>query len=108
MRVELAQAVPRVSQPRSGVASSPRPAAPRVVLEPASASAVHSEHTIILDIGRTRQWKLCIAFDENRNMIYRFVDSETGDLIQQVPSDEILKVVRTIQQILRKAGAPEP
>ena len=108
MRVELPQAVPQVRETVSGAASAAISAPPKVVHHSETARSVQSEDRLTLDQARSRQWKLQIAFDESRNMIYRFVDSETGDLIQQVPSEEILKVVRTIQEILRKAGAPQP
>jgi len=37
--------------------------------------------------------------------VYRFVDSKTGDLVIQVPPEEVLRVMRNIQQMLQTAHA---
>lgn len=35
--------------------------------------------------------------------VYRFVDAQSGDLVLQVPPEEVLRVVRSIQQMLQAA-----
>jgi hypothetical protein len=37
--------------------------------------------------------------------VYRFVDAKSGDLVLQVPPEEVLRVVRNIQQMLQNAQA---
>ena len=40
-------------------------------------------------------------------MIYRFVDKQTGDVVRQVPSEEMLRVVRNLQDLLRRQAAAQ-
>jgi len=44
---------------------------------------------------------VAISVDANRNTIYRFLDQRTGDLIRQVPPEEVLRVMRSIEQMLQ-------
>jgi hypothetical protein len=37
--------------------------------------------------------------------VYRFVDARSGELVLQVPPEEVLRVVRNIQQMLQTAQA---
>ncbi|PYX86309.1 MAG: hypothetical protein DMG68_15820 [Acidobacteria bacterium] len=37
---------------------------------------------------------------EHRIVIYRFLDPRTGDLLEQVPPEELLKVARNIEDLL--------
>ena len=41
-------------------------------------------------------------------MILRFVDKQTGTLVQQIPSEEVLRVVRNLQELLRKQASVRP
>lgn len=52
----------------------------------------------------SRQEQLNISFDKGQIIIYRFLDKQTGDLIQQVPPEEVLRVVRSIQELLQRAS----
>src|SRR5713226_4630673 len=49
--------------------------------------------------------RVSVSIDETREIVYRFVDAKTGDVISQTPPEEVLKVVRGIQDLLR---AEEP
>lgn len=44
-----------------------------------------------------------ISMDDNRNIIYRFVDMVSGDVIQQVPPEEVLRVMNNIAEMLRES-----
>lgn len=48
-----------------------------------------------------RERSLSISFIENKTIVYRFLDKETGDLVQQVPPEEMLRVMRNIDNLLR-------
>jgi hypothetical protein len=41
-----------------------------------------------------------VSFQDN-TPVYRFVDARSGDLVLQVPPEEVLRVVRSIQQMLQ-------
>ena len=45
--------------------------------------------------------RVSVSVDETREFVYRFVDARTGDVVAQVPSEAVLKVVREIQGQLK-------
>ena len=46
---------------------------------------------------------LRVSIDQNRNTIYRFLDEKTGELVRQVPPEEVLRIMRNIEQMLQAA-----
>jgi hypothetical protein len=46
-----------------------------------------------------------ISIDDAKHTIYRFIDTRSGDLIQQVPPEELLKVMRNIAEFLQESQA---
>jgi uncharacterized FlaG/YvyC family protein len=40
-------------------------------------------------------------------MILQFVDKQTGTLVQQIPSEEVLRVVRNLQELLQRQAAAQ-
>ncbi len=55
----------------------------------------------------THDEQLQISFAEGHLLVYRFVDKETGDLVQQIPPEEVLRVMQGIQQWLQQSDEPE-
>jgi hypothetical protein len=53
------------------------------------------------------QERLQISFGDGQILIYRFFDQQTGELVQQIPPEEVLRVVRGIQEMLQKASNQE-
>lgn len=51
--------------------------------------------------GATHQEDVSVSFAENNIIVYRFVDKDTGDLVRQVPPEEILRLVRNINDLLQ-------
>jgi hypothetical protein len=45
--------------------------------------------------------RVSVSYDESRELVYRFVDSKSGEVVSQTPPEEVLKVVRGIQDLLR-------
>jgi hypothetical protein len=45
--------------------------------------------------------EVTISFDDNKT-VYRFIDSNTGKVLQQVPPEELLRVMRNIGEWLRQ------
>lgn len=46
------------------------------------------------------QRQVSITFDESNRAIYQFFNQETGELVQQYPSEEVLRVARNIADLL--------
>jgi len=45
--------------------------------------------------------RVTVSIDASRELVYRFVDARTGDVISQTPPEQVLEVVRGIQDLLR-------
>jgi uncharacterized iron-regulated membrane protein len=44
-----------------------------------------------------------VSIDSDKNVIYQFLDAHTGEIVQQVPPEEVLQVMRSIADMLRHA-----
>lgn len=45
-----------------------------------------------------------LAFTEDNKPVYQFVDKDSGDVVQQVPPEELLRVMRNIAEWLQRAA----
>jgi uncharacterized FlaG/YvyC family protein len=72
---------------------------PRSVLPSPSAEAAPETSRTLASTPAVTQRDLSISV-ENRIIIYRFLDPQTGDLVEQVPPEELLKVARNIDELL--------
>lgn len=48
--------------------------------------------------------QLSVSLDDRQNIIYRFTDPNSGELRRQVPPEEILRVMRNIEDLLHESG----
>ena len=46
------------------------------------------------------QRQMSVTFDQDNRVIYQFYNRETGELVQQYPSEEMLRVARNIADLL--------
>ncbi len=46
--------------------------------------------------------QLDVSVDDRKNVIYRFVDPTDGQTVRQVPPEEILKIMRNIEEMLHE------
>ncbi len=105
MRIDFTQAV---TQADSGnVAPSAKPAQRRIDApsgaaggqpdEPAK-SAVSSTK---VSLPEPRQ--LNVSMDDKQNVIYRFTDPTNGEVVRQVPPEQILRIMRNIEDLLHES-----
>lgn len=52
------------------------------------------------EVPKARELSVSVSFVENQVIVYRFVDKDTGDLIVQVPPEQMLQVMRSIDEML--------
>ncbi len=50
------------------------------------------------------QYEVTVQFGENQVIVTRFVDQESGELVQQIPSEQVMKIIDTIQQLLQESS----
>ncbi len=52
------------------------------------------EHSRSLEEGKL------VCLREEKRAVYRVIEAETGEILQQVPSDEVIRVCRNIEEFL--------
>jgi FlaG protein len=65
---------------------------------PAPLPQTISPHSPVHDRDVDVQWSGDI-------MVLRFIDKQSGTLVQQIPSEEVLRVVRNVQELLHRQAA---
>jgi uncharacterized FlaG/YvyC family protein len=46
---------------------------------------------------------MSVSIDSDKNVIYQFLDARTGEVVQQVPPEQVLRVIRSIADMLRQS-----
>jgi len=75
---------------------APRPAAAQK--EPAA-----PERAAAPSIPLPQPERVTVSVDPTRELVYRFLDPKTGEVISQVPPEQVLEIVRGIRDLLRSA-----
>jgi uncharacterized FlaG/YvyC family protein len=92
MRIELVAVIPAVeTRDRGQKTALPKEADSRSRPQTAS-SPVSSESSL----------KMTRETDDGQNTVYRLVDNKTGAIISQVPSQQVLNVENSIEQLLQQ------
>ena len=53
------------------------------------------------NVPEPRQFQVSASFGQANLIIYRILDKETGDLIQQIPPEQLLAIARSVQELLQ-------
>lgn len=43
--------------------------------------------------------RVTVSVDSSQEVVYRFLDGKTGEVLSQTPAEEVLRVVRAIQEL---------
>ncbi len=73
---------------------------PEKVAAPQEPSVPVAEKPAVAPSALPEPARVSVSIDETRELVYRFVDAKTGEVLSQTPPEEILKVVRGIQDLL--------
>ena len=66
-----------------------------------------SSKDALQNLPRARQLQVDASFGQANLIIYRILDKQTGDLILQVPPEQLLQIARSVQQLLQaNQGSP--
>lgn len=85
-----------------GQASSPaEPVSARPVARSSVPEAASRTAEAPLSLPQARQLQVNASFGEANLIIYRILDKETGDLIQQIPPEQLLQIARSIQELFQ-------
>lgn len=92
MRIESVSVIPAVeTRDRGQKPAIPKETNSRSSAQPASVT-VSSESSL----------KMTRETDDGQNMVYRLIDNRTGAIISQVPSQQVLNVENSIEQLLQQ------
>ena len=70
-------------------------------------SSPRADHGTLDALPQVRQYEVNAAFGEANLIIYRILDKKTGDLIQQIPPEQLIEMARNIRELLQ-ANQPSP
>jgi hypothetical protein len=66
-----------------------------------------SSNDALRNFPQARQLQVDASFGQANLIIYRILDKQTGDLILQVPPEQLLQIARSVQQLLQaNKGGP--
>ena len=103
MKIDAAQsaalAAASQAQPQPGTKKPPKEAPPPPPQEVAGATEVRAAS---LEPSKVQR-QLSVTFDEDNRVIYQFYNQDTGELVQQVPSEEVLRIARNIADLLERS-----
>jgi FlaG protein len=78
-------------------AGEPEPAK----LRPAAAHPDPPKAEVQVKMPEPRQFQVNASFGQANVIIYRILDKATGDLVQQIPPEQLLQIARSIQEMLQ-------
>jgi hypothetical protein len=74
---------------------------PEKVVVPREVAAPVAERSAIAPTALPDPERVTVSVDASRELVYKFVDAKTGEVISQTPPEQVLAVVRGIQDLLR-------
>ncbi|WP_416305818.1 flagellar protein FlaG [Neptunicella sp. SCSIO 80796] len=81
----------------------------KVVAQPADTLSAREVETAVAEVNdfvQSQSRQLNFSVDENSNRsVVKVTDSDTGEVIRQLPSDEVLKLAARIQDLQSDIGA---
>ncbi len=93
---------------QAGAAPEPLPSESKGKAPKLALTAVQSEPAVEVEAKRAavtaalpEPERVAVSVDASRELVYRFVDAKTGEVTSQIPAEQVLQVVRGIQELLR-------
>jgi hypothetical protein len=73
----------------------------------ADAAPKASANDALRNLPQARQLQVDASFGPANLIIYRILDKQTGDLILQIPPEQLLQIARSVQELLQaNQGSP--
>jgi uncharacterized FlaG/YvyC family protein len=103
MSIDGVQAVPATAEALTDLAPVRSTSASAEAVPPKS-----SLNDILKNMPQARQLQVDASFGQANLIIYRILDKQTGDLILQVPPEQLLQIARSIQEsLLAEQASPK-
>lgn len=107
MRVEFAASAPE-ARDSSDVLPVRKPAPRRASPDPPSNEQARSDsppRQEKVQLPEPPQRSLSIRVDENKQIVYRIIDERTGEVVRQIPPEEVRRASRNIAELVRSSEA---
>jgi uncharacterized FlaG/YvyC family protein len=89
-----AQLQAQADKPKARVAAEARPL-------PESRFSASNQPTIVLN---TPKYEVTVQYNENQILVTKFIDQKSGEVVQQIPPDQVLKIIESIQELLQDSA----
>ena len=98
MRIDPVQVAAKVfevhaDQPKERVAAETRPVEIHFPTNNQPAISVNTPH-----------YEVTVHYDENQVLVTKFIDQKSGEVVQQIPPDQVLKIIESIQELLKESS----
>jgi uncharacterized FlaG/YvyC family protein len=50
------------------------------------------------------KYEVTVRYDANQVLVTRFIDQKSGEVVQQIPPDQVLKIIESIQELLKESA----
>ena len=67
------------------------------------AETPHSQESDTAPAAAPSETQISVSIDNDKNVIYQFLDMRTGEVLQQIPPEHVLQVMRSIAELLRQS-----
>jgi uncharacterized FlaG/YvyC family protein len=99
MRIDQVQVVAKVTeaeagQPKQRLATQARPAE-------SSVSAVVNRAP---SSPRTPKYDVTVRYAQNQILVTTFIDQNSGEVVQQIPPEQVLRIIESIQELLKESS----
>jgi hypothetical protein len=98
MRVEFAASTP---EDRGCSDALPLPKASRLSAPRASPESRQQQE--MLHLAQPPERSLSIRVDKNKRIVYQIIDERTGEVVRQIPPEEVRRASRNIAELLRSS-----
>jgi len=106
MSIDAVQAVIAAGQSLTDFAPV-RSASPSAkVALPSSNDVLKTYNDVLKNLPQARQLQVDASFGRANLIIYRILDKQTGDLILQVPPEQLLQIARSVQELQAEQASP--
>lgn len=99
MRIEPVQVAANQLQPQADTPNKRVAAENRPVVE--SSFSTSNPHSAPLDMPK---YDVTVHYDENQVLVTKFIDQKSGEVVQQIPPDQVLKIIASIQEMLKESA----
>jgi len=108
MSIDAVQAVIATAQALTDFAPVRSASTSAEVALPSSNDVLKTSNDVLKNLPQARQFQVDASFGQANLIIYRILDKQTGDLILQVPPEQLLQIASSIQEsLLAEQASPK-